>query len=58
MEEKKSGIRLRLNLFDALVLIAALAVGGFLAWKTLKPAPRRWRPPRPPWCCIPSGSRR
>ena len=30
MEEKRTGFRLRLNLFDALVLIAALAVGGLL----------------------------
>ena len=45
MEEKKSGPRLRLNLFDALVLIAALAVGGFLAWKALKPAPQEVETP-------------
>ena len=45
MEEKKSGSRLRLNLFDALVLIAALAVGGFLAWKALKPAPQEVETP-------------
>ena len=40
MEETTSRCRVRLNLFDALVLIAALAVGGFLAWKALKPAPQ------------------
>ena len=38
MEEKRTGFRLRLNLFDALVLIAALLVGGYLAWNALKPA--------------------
>lgn len=29
--------RLRLNLFDGIVLILALAVGAFLLWSTLKP---------------------
>lgn len=38
MNEKRTGFRLRLNLFDALVLIAALLVGGYLAWNALKPA--------------------
>lgn len=38
MEEKKTGFRLRLNLFDALVLAAALVVGAALAWSAAKPA--------------------
>lgn len=36
MEQKK--FRLRLNLFDGLVIIAALAVGALLLWTRLKPA--------------------
>lgn len=35
MEEKK--FRLRLNLFDGIVLVLALAVGAFLLWNALKP---------------------
>lgn len=35
MEQKK--FRLRLNLFDGIVLIIALAVGAFLLWRGLKP---------------------
>ena len=38
MEHNTSGFRLRLNLFDGIVLIAALAVGAFLIWNRLKPA--------------------
>ena len=36
MEQKKK-FRLRLNLFDGIVLILALAVAGVLAWSALKP---------------------
>lgn len=35
MEQKK--FRLRLNLFDGIVLVLALAVGALLLWKTMKP---------------------
>jgi len=36
MEQKK--FRLRLNLFDGIVLVLALAVGAFLLWRAMKPA--------------------
>lgn len=39
MEHDTHSFRLRLNLFDAVVLIAALAVGAFLLWNAFKPAP-------------------
>lgn len=35
MEQKK--FRLRLNLFDGIVLVLALAVGAFLLWTAMKP---------------------
>lgn len=35
MEQKK--FRLRLNLFDGIVLVLALAVGALLLWNTMKP---------------------
>ena len=35
MEQKR--FRLKLNLFDGIVLILAVAVGAFLLWRTLKP---------------------
>ena len=35
MEQKK--FRLRLNIFDGIVLLAALAVGAFLLWNAMKP---------------------
>lgn len=35
MEQKK--FRLRLNLFDGIVLVLALAVGAFLLWSAMKP---------------------
>lgn len=35
MEQKK--FRLRLNLFDGIVLVLALAVGAFLLWRAMKP---------------------
>lgn len=38
MEKKQTGFRLRLNLFDALVLAAALVVGALLVWSAAKPA--------------------
>lgn len=38
MEQNTPKFRLRLNLFDTIVLVLALAVGAFLLWNTLKPA--------------------
>lgn len=38
MEQNKGTFRLRLNLFDGIVLVVALAVGAFLLWSALKPA--------------------
>ncbi|MGE4276518.1 MAG: DUF4330 domain-containing protein [Lawsonibacter sp.] len=38
MEQHTPKFRLRLNLFDSIVLILALAVGAFLLWTALKPA--------------------
>ncbi len=38
MEHNTPKFRLRLNLFDGIVLILALAVGGLLLWMALKPA--------------------
>ena len=37
--EKKSTFRLRLNLFDGIVLVLALAAAAFLLWRMAKPAP-------------------
>lgn len=37
MEQNTPKFRLRLNLFDGLVLLIALAVGAVLAWTALKP---------------------
>lgn len=39
MEQKKSNFRLKLNLFDGIVLVLAVLVGGMLLWKHMKPAP-------------------
>lgn len=39
MEQNNGKFRLRLNLFDGIVLIVALAVGAFLLWNAFKPAP-------------------
>ena len=39
MEQNNGKFRLRLNLFDAIVLVAALAVGAFLLWNAFKPSP-------------------
>lgn len=39
MEQKPEKFRLRLNLFDSLIILLALAVGAVLLWTTLKPAP-------------------
>lgn len=39
MEQNTPKFRLRLNLFDSIVLILALAVGAFLLWNALKPDP-------------------
>ena len=38
MEQNNGKFRLKLNLFDGIVLIAALAVGAFLLWNAFKPA--------------------
>ena len=38
MEQNTPKFRLRLNLFDGIVLVLALAVGAFLLWGALKPA--------------------
>ena len=38
MERNTPSVRLRLNLFDAIILILALVVGGVLAWLALRPA--------------------
>lgn len=37
MEQKETKFRLRLNLFDAIVILCALAVGAFLLWNRFKP---------------------
>jgi len=37
MSQKPDKFRLRLNLFDSIVLILALAAGAFLLWNALKP---------------------
>ncbi len=40
MEQKKNAkFRLKLNLFDGIVLVLALVAGGLLVWNRLKPAP-------------------
>ncbi len=38
MEQNKKTFRLRLNLFDSIVIAAALLVGGVLLWMQMKPA--------------------
>lgn len=38
MEHNTPNFRLRLNLFDSIVILAALAVGAFLVWNQLKAA--------------------
>ena len=38
MEQNTPKFRLRLNLFDGIVLVLALAVGAFLLWSAVKPA--------------------
>lgn len=38
MEQNTPKFRLRLNLFDGIVLVLALAAGAFLLWTSLKPA--------------------
>lgn len=37
MGKRQETFRLRLNLFDSIVLLAALAVGAFLLWRAVKP---------------------
>lgn len=44
MEQNTPKFRLRLNLFDGIVLVLALAVGGFLLWNAMKPAPQEGEP--------------
>ena len=44
MEQKTPKFRLRLNLFDGIVLILALAVGVLLLWTALKPEPAADQP--------------
>jgi len=44
MEQNTPKFRLRLNLFDAIVLVLALAVGAFLLWNALKPEPTMAEP--------------
>ncbi len=39
MKKKTGGFRLRLNLFDGIVVVLALAVGAFLLWRAFRPAP-------------------
>jgi len=38
MEQNSPKFRLRLNLFDGIILVLALAAGAFLLWSTFKPA--------------------
>lgn len=38
MEQNTPRFRLRLNLFDGIVVLAALAVGGLLLWRAARPA--------------------
>lgn len=38
MEHNTPKFRLRLNLFDGIVLVLALAVGALLLWMSLKPS--------------------
>lgn len=45
MEQNTPKFRLRLNLFDGIILIAALAVGAFLLWNAGKPQAQPGRPP-------------
>ena len=46
MEQNRPGFRLRLNLFDAIVILIALAAAAFLLWQRLRPsapaAPTPW----------------
>ena len=37
MEENKYKFRLRLNLFDGIILVVALAVAAVLLWMAVKP---------------------
>ena len=39
MEQNKPKFRLRLNLFDTIVLVIALIAAGFMAWMALNPPP-------------------
>jgi len=39
MESKTPKFRVRLNLFDGIVLVLAMQVGALVLWMALKPAP-------------------
>lgn len=39
MKQEEKKFRLRLNLFDSIVLVLALGVGAFFAWQALAPTP-------------------
>ena len=56
MENNEHKFRLRLNLFDAIVLVAVLLVGAALAWFGLRSGGGS-PPPRPSRCSIPSSFR-
>ena len=60
MEPNKPKFRFRLNLFDSIVLVLALAVGAFLVWSAIKPAaaPAEGPFPRQGRCSTPSDFRR
>ena len=56
MEQNNHKFRLRLNLFDAIILVAVLLVGARRPGSACAPAERP--PPPPPRCAIPSCFRR
>lgn len=60
MEPNKPKFRFRLNLFDSIVLVLALAVGAFLVWSAISRRPHRRKGPFPRQerCSTPSDFRR
>lgn len=52
MEQNNHKFRLRLNLFDAIVLVVVLAAGAAVAWFGLRSGEGR-RPPPPRRCSTP-----